>query len=188
MFLTLARRGSVKLLTTSVREKVTRALRRRRQGENQRFTGLWNLNIGIWDVEHELCSPKYTAKSLTSQGNATSTGKAQAFQELAHVSLTQIYDTFEDWADEIDFDDYDGSIEAGVITLSFKNKQTFILNKQTAACQLWLSSPLSGPTHYNFCEDRRGWYDTRTGASLTQVLKDEIEYVTDCKGLHFSRI
>jgi len=188
MFLTLARRGSVKLLRTSVREQVTIALRRRRQGENQRFIGLWKLDVGIWDLERELSSPKCTVKSITSQRNTTSTDKAQAFQELAHVSLTQIYDTFEDWADEIDFEDYDGSIEAGVITLSLKNKQTFVLNKQTAACQLWLSSPISGPTHYNFCEDRRGWYDTRTDASLTRVLKDEIEYVTDRKGLHFSKI
>ena len=119
MFLTLARRGSVKLLRTSVREQVTIALRRRRQGENQRFIGLWNLDVGIWDLERELSSPKCTVKSITSQRNTTSTDKAQAFQELAHVSLTQIYDTFEDWADEIDFEDYDGSIEAGVITLSF---------------------------------------------------------------------
>ncbi|KPA79549.1 putative mitochondrial frataxin-like protein [Leptomonas pyrrhocoris] len=43
----------------------------------------------------------------------------------------------------------DISCNSGVLTIETSSKGTFIINKQAPNVQLWLSSPISGPHHYD---------------------------------------
>lgn len=43
----------------------------------------------------------------------------------------------------------DVSCTSGVLTIETSSKGTFIINKQAPNVQLWLSSPVSGPHHYD---------------------------------------
>ncbi|KEG09272.1 frataxin-like, mitochondrial precursor [Trypanosoma grayi] len=43
----------------------------------------------------------------------------------------------------------DVSLSGGVLSIETASKGTFVLNKQAPNAQLWLSSPVSGPHHYD---------------------------------------
>ena len=107
------------------------------------------------------------------------------FQDTADETLNCVFDTVESWVDSHELVDYDGSIQAGVVTLSFGTNGTFVLNKQAPARQLWLSSPISGPSHYTLCKERGDWVDARNGRKLLSCLTSELQSVTGLEGLRF---
>jgi CyaY protein len=67
---------------------------------------------------------------------------------------------------EIDLD-----LNDGILTL-ITDRGTFVVNKQSAAQEIWLSSPISGPYHFAYSKD--SWC-SRKGADLFVVLADELK-------------
>ena len=49
---------------------------------------------------------------------------------------------------------------------------TFVLNKQSALKEIWLSSPISGP--YHFAHRNNSWY-SKSGHNLYKVLSRELK-------------
>ena len=75
--------------------------------------------------------------------------------------------------------------QAGVLTISWPDKGTYVINKQPPNKQIWLSSPLSGPKRYDWCllgegqNQKEGtamgdWIYNRDGSSLNQVFLEEL--------------
>lgn len=75
--------------------------------------------------------------------------------------------------------------QAGVLTITWPDKGTYVINKQPPNKQIWLSSPISGPKRYDWCvlgesqSDKEGtgegaWIYGRDGSSLGQVFLDEL--------------
>jgi len=108
------------------------------------------------------------------------------FNELADETLEHVYSTLDNWADIANLSDFDIVLEAGVVTFSFGSKNTFVLNRQTAVRELWLASPVSGPSHYNYCTEKAYWSDTRSGHGLLSRLENDIREVSAGTGLSFS--
>jgi frataxin len=76
-------------------------------------------------------------------------------------------------------------VQAGVLTIDFNEKGTYVLNKQPPNKQIWLSSPVSGPKRFDWVLFSEGqnqkegsgvgdWVYLRDGTSLTGLLKGEI--------------
>lgn len=66
---------------------------------------------------------------------------------------------------EIDLD-----LNDGILTL-ITEKGIFVINKQSAAREIWLSSPVSGP--YHFAYTGQSW-QARKGVELFDVLTKEL--------------
>ncbi len=49
----------------------------------------------------------------------------------------------------------------GVVNLRLGSRGTYVLNKQTPTRQLWLSSPVSGPWHYEWVDGKQPWQQRR---------------------------
>jgi CyaY protein len=65
---------------------------------------------------------------------------------------------------------YDIDLNDGILT--FTNESgTYVINRQSVAKEIWLSSPVSGPYHFALQEAR---WKSRTGAELYQILTDEL--------------
>jgi len=75
--------------------------------------------------------------------------------------------------------------QAGVLTLSFGDVGKYVLNKQPPNKQIWLSSPVSGPSRYDYVVEgdsqqdkegmgRSGWVDLRKGVALADLLREEL--------------
>ncbi|KAK6918941.1 Frataxin/CyaY [Dillenia turbinata] len=66
-------------------------------------------------------------------------------------------------------------LENQVLTLKLGSLGTYVLNKQTPNRQLWLSSPVSGPSRFDWDHNAQAWIYRRTRANLVEVLESELE-------------
>ena len=53
-----------------------------------------------------------------------------------------------------------------------RGKKFYVLNKQTPNKQIWLSSPISGPSRFEYSEDGK-WKQNRTQECLLELLNSE---------------
>ncbi|NOZ10531.1 MAG: iron donor protein CyaY [Gammaproteobacteria bacterium] len=65
--------------------------------------------------------------------------------------------------------DIDYEIVSEILTLEFENGNKIIINKQTAAHQIWVADK-SGGFHFDYDEDRGQWLNDRSGAELFSEL------------------
>lgn len=78
----------------------------------------------------------------------------------------------------------------GVLTIDTRHHGSYVLNKQAAKRQLWLSSPLSGPHHYDMIkmprtsipdseqkEEEIHWLSERDEHDLQKRLEEELENI-----------
>ena len=74
-----------------------------------------------------------------------------------------------------DVDDTDVTLASGVLNVHLGRKEgTYVINKQTPNEQIWLSSPVSGPSRFDFCPEKKAWVYTHTGQTLHNLLDEEI--------------
>ncbi|KAM5351876.1 hypothetical protein ACJ41O_004599 [Fusarium nematophilum] len=113
------------------------------------------------------------------------------YHELADEYLDSVVSRFEELQDERE--DVDVEFSAGVLTISWPDKGTYVINKQPPNKQIWLSSPISGPKRYDWCllgegqADKEGtavgdWIYARDGSSLNQVFSEELGVEIDVPG------
>ncbi|MCJ1235635.1 Mitochondrial chaperone Frataxin [Varicellaria rhodocarpa] len=80
----------------------------------------------------------------------------------------------EDADTKIDFEDSGD----GALTIKHSDRGTYVINKQKASRQIWVSSPVSGPFRFDYIEMRdktHKWVSRKeTFVSLDDLLKEEL--------------
>jgi frataxin len=94
------------------------------------------------------------------------------FETLAEQTLRAYLARMEDALD-VDVD-----LRGGILTIELDDGRQYVLNKHAPNKQLWLSSPVSGASHYNYDPASRGWLSTRDGPPLADLLAAELAQVT----------
>jgi frataxin len=100
---------------------------------------------------------------------ASSSLRYDTLSERFIESVMEVIDDLElESVDDIRFGD-------GVLSVDTK-QGTFVLNKQAPKEQLWLSSPVSGPHHYDMVGegDAVTWRSDRDGHALHEKLEKEL--------------
>ncbi|KAH7155077.1 hypothetical protein B0J13DRAFT_216943 [Dactylonectria estremocensis] len=126
--------------------------------------------------------PKATPKPETTAFTAVELSDAE-YHEIADQYLDTVVGKFEELQDSRE--DIDVEFSAGVLTISFPEQGTYVINKQPPNKQIWLSSPLSGPKRYDWCligegqGDKEGtaqgnWIYGRDGSSLSNIFLNEL--------------
>ncbi|KAK1706217.1 frataxin [Colletotrichum lupini] len=106
------------------------------------------------------------------------------YHELSETYLDNIVTRLEEIADARE--GVDVEYAAGVLTVTFPESGTYVINKQPPNKQIWLSSPVSGPKRYDWVvvgdsqNDKEGtaagaWIYTRDGSSLDDVFLKELD-------------
>ncbi|KAK4926104.1 Mitochondrial matrix iron chaperone [Elasticomyces elasticus] len=101
---------------------------------------------------------------------------ADLYMERMHEQVEELQEGREDV--EVDY-------AAGVLSVTFPPNGTYIVNKQPANKQIWLSSPLSGPKRYDWvvsgesmhqkAEGGSGdWVYMRDGTRMSELLRKEL--------------
>ncbi|MBL8807475.1 MAG: iron donor protein CyaY [Rhodospirillales bacterium] len=80
------------------------------------------------------------------------------FADRADRTLTRLLDALEA---ALEGDDPDIELRGGVLTLDLDKAGQFVLNKHAPTRQVWLSSPVSGASHYAWDEAAAVWRSTR---------------------------
>jgi CyaY protein len=74
--------------------------------------------------------------------------------------------------DRFDPDELEADLAGGVLRISFPDKRNCIINRQSAAHQIWMAE---GATAWHFARDAQGaWLDTKGRGPLSQVLAEVI--------------
>lgn len=97
------------------------------------------------------------------------------FHKLADSTIHDLLEKLEQYGDSIDLDGFDIDYGNEVLTLKLGDLGTYVVNKQTPNRQIWLSSPVSGPSRYDWDRKTEAWIYRRTRANLLKVLESEIE-------------
>lgn len=89
---------------------------------------------------------------------------SQEFENLINLIAEAIEN--QDIEELIDVD-----INGGILTITNDNG-VYVINKQSAVKEVWLSSPISGP--YHFAKEAQQW-KARNGTELLSVLTKELQ-------------
>ena len=93
----------------------------------------------------------------------------QTFERVADETLRRTAAAIEDAGDALEVD-----LVGGVLSVETADGATFLLNKHAPMRQLWLSSPISGATHYDYAAAAGRWVSTRGGDALYDVLSRDL--------------
>ena len=131
----------------------------------------------------------------TCQQQATTLSHSQ-YVSAVESTIENISHRLEDMADDGElsgFEELSGevdiSVSEGVLSVVCGDEGTFIISRQTPTQQLWLSSPISGPWHYTFDQDKGDWKCTkgdmpffdRMDKELTDMLNIEVKFDRNLK-------
>lgn len=95
-------------------------------------------------------------------------------ESLFASAADQLLNLMADTIDELLGDEIDAELQGGILTLSLDSGGQYVINKHAPNRQIWMSSPVSGATHYDYAEGN--WQSTRDpGARLPQVLAAELK-------------
>ncbi|KAK6918948.1 Frataxin/CyaY [Dillenia turbinata] len=97
------------------------------------------------------------------------------YHKLADSTIQDLLEKLEEYGDSIEVDGFDIDYGNQVLTLKLGSLGTYVLNKQTPNRQLWLSSPVSGPSRFDWDHNAQAWIYRRTRANLVEVLESELE-------------
>ncbi|KAK2987957.1 hypothetical protein RJ640_011220 [Escallonia rubra] len=97
------------------------------------------------------------------------------FHRLADSTIHDLLEKIDEYADSIDIDGFDIDYGNEVLTLKLGALGTFVVNKQTPNRQIWMSSPVSGPSRFDWDLDAQTWIYRRNKANLLKVLESELE-------------
>ena len=74
---------------------------------------------------------------------------------------------------EFDPDEVDPDLAMGVLTMEFADGSKCIMNRQTAAHQIWLAVGVSA-WHFNRDPETGHWLDTKGGGRLEDILAEAL--------------
>ena len=91
------------------------------------------------------------------------------YLRLADECLERLVEALEPFdPDEVDFATSDG-----VVTLEFADRTRYVMNRQTAADQMWFAAGARA-WHYDWDEARKAWIDDKEGVELFERISEVV--------------
>lgn len=86
------------------------------------------------------------------------------FSKIAETTIAYIAKKIEEQDSSIDID-----LQGDILNIDTADG-TYVINKQSAAKEIWLSSPVSGPYHFFYNQEK---WRNRAGLDLMNILTNE---------------
>ncbi len=96
------------------------------------------------------------------------------FETLAGKTLERFMDAI----DEAMGDVLDVHIQGGILIIDLDSGGQYVINKHRPSRQIWVSSPASGASHFDYDGDTGQWVSSRGGAPLGELLCGELAAAT----------
>jgi CyaY protein len=77
------------------------------------------------------------------------------------------------WLEDFDPDELDFTPSDGVLTMEFADGAKFVLNRQSAAGQMWFAA-VTRAWHFDWVEEREAWIDDKEGADLFRRIEEAV--------------
>jgi frataxin len=102
-------------------------------------------------------------------GTDGSSDDESTFHAVADRTLAQLLESIEDTLD--------ADLQGGILSIELADGGQYVINKHAPNRQIWLSSPVSGASHFAY-RPGRGWASTRSDAVLHELLAQELTAAT----------
>lgn len=79
----------------------------------------------------------------------------------------------EDWLEEFDPDELDFTPSDGVVTFEFADGTKYVLNRQSAAGQIWYAAKVRA-WHFSYDEASSTWLDDKQGRELFKCIAETV--------------
>lgn len=97
------------------------------------------------------------------------------FQAICDATLEELYDQITAAFDN----QLDVELGDGILTITYENEDQTVLNRHGPSHQIWMSSPISGPTRFGYDEETGIWRSTKDeSVHLRPLLAAELCQVT----------
>ncbi|WWC66005.1 iron donor protein CyaY [Kwoniella dejecticola CBS 10117] len=97
----------------------------------------------------------------TEQGEKpASTLTPEEYEQVSNRDMDILHENLEIYVEEFGPDDWEVEYSSGVMTLSLPPNGTYVINKQPPNLQIWMSSPFSGPSRFDY-KTGKGWVHHR---------------------------
>ncbi|KAI3465668.1 hypothetical protein Pfo_022331 [Paulownia fortunei] len=128
---------------------------------------------------NSICCRRLSSLSQESHGPAAidyrSSLQEDEYHRLANSTIHDLLGKLEEYGDSVEIDGYDVDYGNEVLTLKLGSLGTYVINKQTPNRQIWMSSPVSGPSRFDWDQNAQAWIYRRTKEDLIKVLETELE-------------
>ncbi|KAL7146006.1 hypothetical protein ABFS83_06G012500 [Erythranthe nasuta] len=104
----------------------------------------------------------------------SSTLQEDEFNRLANSTIHDLLEKLEEYGDTVEIDGFDVDYGNEVLTLKLGSLGTYVINKQTPNRQIWMSSPVSGPSRFDWDQNAQAWIYRRTKEALNKLLETEL--------------
>jgi len=95
------------------------------------------------------------------------------FDMHADETLEHLMEILEDaLGDQLDVD-----LEGGILSIELDSGGQYVINKHKPNRQIWMSSPVSGASHFEYNAET-GWVGTRDAGNLNRILAQELSEAT----------
>ena len=94
----------------------------------------------------------------------------EIFETIAEKTLNILLDRI----DDVLGDAFDVDLNGGILNIELENGAQYVINKNAPNYEIWMSSPLSGASHYYLDDDLETWVDTRSGEKFFEKLAQEL--------------
>ena len=72
----------------------------------------------------------------------------------------------------------DVDCDESVLTLELPEQRSYVINRHTPSRQIWVSSPVSGPSYYTYNTSKGTWCDTKNPTlTLRGHLLGELQHI-----------
>ena len=99
----------------------------------------------------------------------------EKFDVVADNTLNYLLDRIdEDLGDMMEVD-----LNGGILSIELEDGSEYIVSKNAPNNEIWLSSPISGASHFCLDENQENWVNTRTGEKLLDSLAYDLTKSAD---------
>jgi len=147
-------------------------------------SGIYSLvapsSMGLFAQRRSMADTTKAVAGMSGYGDIAYNEESDKFIQAIEEAVAEFEEKDDGKIEDVDY-------QAGVLNVQ-THKGTFILNKQAPKLQLWLSSPISGPTHWSMIKgteddpDKIWWKCDRTGKDLQTLLTTELGSVLGLDG------
>ncbi|EPS65040.1 hypothetical protein M569_09738, partial [Genlisea aurea] len=134
-----------------------------------------NENFAYRSAVHRSLSSLSEESSAPEARDYRSILQEDEYHRLANSTIHNLVEKLEEYGDSVEIDGFDVDYGNEVLTLKLGISGTYVINKQTPNRQIWLSSPVSGPSRFDWDQATQSWVYRRTKQKLVELLETELE-------------
>ncbi|WWC92683.1 iron donor protein CyaY [Kwoniella dendrophila CBS 6074] len=125
-----------------------------------------------------------SSKRQVEQGEKTETTLSpEEYEKISERDMDLLHENLEIYVEQYGPNDWEVEYSSGVMTLKLPPHGTYVINKQPPNLQIWISSPVSGPSRFDFKQNQGGWVHHRNDdIKLGKLLEEELRGLLEKQG------